>query len=204
MKSIYTALAITALSLTLVGVGVASFAHNSSPAVKEALLKGDFNGYKTAIVDSAKKQSDSLTQDKFNTMSTEAIAREATQKAIEEGNYENFKKTADTRLLARITTQAEFDKLVVEAKATKLIQDKINQSIKDNNYEAYKAAQLEMKTARDANKPVNDKGGKRGDYTPTEADMKSRFDSMVVAYKADGSLPSNQGFDRGGRGHMKR
>jgi hypothetical protein len=197
MKSIYTALSITALSLTLVGVGVASFAHNINPAAKDALLKGDFNAYKSSIVDSAKKQSDSLTQDKFNTLSTEAIKREATQKAIEEGNYENFKKSAETRLLSRITTQAEFDKLVTQAKAAKAIQDKIIQAIKDNNYEAFKSAQEEIKTS----KPANDKGGKRGDHNPTEAEMKSRFDSMVASFKADGSLPSNKGFDKGGRGH---
>jgi hypothetical protein len=198
--TIYTALAVTGLSLTLLGAGVVSFAHNLSPAEKTALINGDFNGYKSAITESAKLKADNLTQEDFTKLSTKVVSQEAVKKAIEEGNYENFKKSADTRMLARITNQTEFDKLVTETKAIKVIQDKVIQAIKDNNFEAFKAAQTEMKTYRDANHPNNTGRMDKHNYTPTEAEMKSRFDSMVTSYKANGTLPENSMMGKGFKG----
>ncbi len=198
MKKIYTTIALTGLALTLAGVGVVSFAHYSQ-ASKDALLKGDFTAYKTSIVESSKKKSDSLTQEQFNTMSTQAIAREATNKAIAEGNYENFKKSADARLLSKVTTQADFDKLVAQFKATKVIQDKINQAIKDNNFDAFKNAQTELKALRDANKPA-ELNSKHNHPIPTDAELKTRFDEIVAKFKADGTLPSQDMMDKGGKG----
>ncbi len=50
MKKIYSTLALTALVLSLTGVGVLSFAQNNQ-ALKDMLIKGDYAGYKSALVD---------------------------------------------------------------------------------------------------------------------------------------------------------
>lgn len=188
MKTIYTTLALTALAVSLTGLGVMSLAHNNQ-AMKDMLVKGDYTGYKSALVESGKKKADKLTESKFNEMSKKAQSMEATKKAIEEGNYENFKKSADARMLAKVTSQADFDKLVAEFKSAKAIQDKITQAIKDNNFEAFKSAHTEMKTLRESNKSSN-KEGKTNKTAPTDEQLKSKFDKLVAQYKADGSLPS--------------
>ncbi len=140
-------------------------------------------------------------------MSKKAQSKQTTNKAIEEGNYENFKKSANPKILARITNQADFDKLVKNFKSTKVIQDKINQAIKDNNYDAFKSAQKEMKSLRDANKPA-DAPSRPNKKTPTEEEQKTRFDKIVSKYKTDGTLPAGDlnnrkgGFGNGG--HNRR
>ena len=126
-------------------------------------------------------------------MSDRQAKMKATQDAITNNDYNAFKANADSRMLAHTPDQASFDKLVEQNKQMKANKEKEIQAIKDGNFDAYKAAETEEKTMMDANKPSNDNRGTRP--TKTDADIKTEFDQLVAAYRADGSLPdTNMGF----------
>jgi hypothetical protein len=190
--------------LTISG-GVVAFAH-SNTAARTALINKDFNAFKSAIVTDAQTRSNNLTQAEFDSMSTRAIAQEATQAAIKANDYEAFKKSADSRMLARVTTQEAFTALVNSQKAMDAIKVKIDNAIKANDFAAFKTAQTEMMALREANKPqeANDNHIRP---TPTDAELQTKFDTLVTRFKADGTLPSanfggKSGFDGGfGGGH---
>ena len=104
--------------------------------------------------------------------------KEAKNKLIDD-NAKSKKEYVNATTQDQLNTKAE---KVVKITA-------LNEAIKNNDYNAYRTAQAAMK-----NRPA-----------PTDAQIQTRFDKLVAAYKLDGSLPNtefNPGF--GGRGHGKR
>jgi hypothetical protein len=107
---------------------------------------------------------------------------------------------------SRVTTQEAFTALVNSQKAMDAIKVKIDNAIKANDFAAFKTAQTEMMALREANKPAeaNDNHIRP---TPTDAELQTKFDTLVARFKADGTLPSANfggkgGFDGGfGGGH---
>jgi hypothetical protein len=217
LRSPKTLLAVTTLGLMVVGIGTlaANAQTNNSDTVRTAIQNRDLTAFKKAVVDRAQYHADSTTQDDLNKRADNLAKHEAVKTAIDNNDYEAFKSNADPRMLAKVNSQEAFTKLVESSKQMKAIQDKVDQAVKDNNFDAFKAAKTEMKALRDAEEAQEpaDSSDKRNSNraAPTEAEMKTRFDKLVAQYKADGSLPSTRGighgfgddFDghRGGKGH---
>jgi hypothetical protein len=210
-------LAVTTLGLMVVGIG--SLAANAqtinSDALKTAIQNRDLAAFKKAIVDRAQQNADSTTQDELNKRADSLAQHEKVATDISNNDYEAFKKDADPRMLAKVTSQDAFTKLVESTKARKTIQDKIVQAVKDNNFEAFKSAQAEVRAlhdAEEAQEPANSSDKRNSNRAaPTDAELQTRFDKLVTQYKTDGSLPDQHGlghgfgddFDghRGGKGH---
>jgi hypothetical protein len=213
LRSPKTLLAVTTLGLMVVGIGslVANAQTSNSDALKTSIQNRDLTAFKKAIVDRAQHHADSTTQDDLNKRADNLAKHDAVKTAIDNNDYEAFKSNANSRMLAKVNSQDAFTKLVESTKQMKVIQDKVDQAVKDNNFEAFKAAQAEMKTlhdSREANEPAD--ANEKTRVAPTEAEMKTRFDKLVAQYKADGSLPSSRGMghgfgdDFGGEGHQGR
>jgi hypothetical protein len=172
-------------------------------AIDTAITNKDLTAYKSATIQAATDAANNLTQDQLNTLSDRKAKMLAVQTAIDNNDYTAFKASADTRMLARVTTQAQFDTLVTNNKTEKAEQEVINTAIKNNDFAAFKAARLAD------NDTDNNKGNRP---VPTDAQLQTRFDAMVAQYKADDTLPQvrgngMEGFGggRGGRhgGRMK-
>ncbi|MGL4758504.1 MAG: hypothetical protein ACRCXZ_04160 [Patescibacteria group bacterium] len=203
MKKLYSTIAVSALGLTIAGLGVLSLA-NGNQQIKDLLVKGDFNGYKSALIDSAKQKADTLTEEEFKKMSSKAQNAEATKKAIEESNYDEFKKYANSKLQNKITNQEDFKKLVDQHKTKQAISKKIDQAVKDNNFDLFKSAQDEMKSQFQINKDSM-KSKKNRNSNLTQDELKSKFETLVSNYKVDGSLPSDKTQGKGSRDfHSKK
>ena len=202
MKNIIKIAAFTALSIGLLTSGAVVYAHSNGGS-SESLLKGDFEGFKSSIIKNAESKTKNLTKDQFDSMSKAAIKHKSVKKAILDSNYDDFKTNADKRMLDQIKTLEDFNKLVSTSKTTKLIQDKINQSVKDNNFDAFKSATTELNNNHQRN--LNNKENKNK-QAPTETMQKSRFDMLVAEYKASGTLPDSndkRGFE-GRKGFNKK
>jgi hypothetical protein len=196
------------IAVLTIGGGVVAFAQ-SNTAARTALINKDFEGFKKAIVTDAQSKANNLTQTKFDEMSTRAISQKATQDAIAANDYEAFKKAADPRMLTKVNTQEAFTALVNNQKANDAVKVKIDDSIKNNDFIAFKAAQTEMMTLRESNKPAdaNEAIETNTRPTPTDAQIQTRFDALVAKFKADGTLPSANeggkgfgGMNKGGHG----
>ena len=183
--------------------------------VKAAITSKDLSAFKIAqtqlINDKAKTEIDrvnSTTQDQLNEMSDRMVKQQAVQDAIKNNDYNAFKVNADARMLERVNSQEAFDKLVAAEKTRTEQITKIDDAIKNNDSSAYMVALkvLEVNKPTDTNAEKN----KPARPTPTDAQIQTQFDKLVAAYKADGSLPSQNnrmmGFGggmgmKGGRGH---
>jgi hypothetical protein len=209
-------------SLAIVGgIGGVSALASTNPTiqtdlsnVKAAITSKDLSAFKTAqtqlINDKAKTEIDrvnSTTQDQLNEMSDRQVKQQAVQDAIKNNDYNEFKSNADTRILEKVNSQEAFDKLVAAEKIRAEQITKIDDAIKNNDSLAYIAAVKALA----ANKPTDTNNANRpARPTPTDAQIQAQFDKLVAAYKADGSLPSQNdrmmGFGggmgmKGGRGH---
>jgi hypothetical protein len=189
------------IAVLTIGGGVVAFAQ-SNTAARTALVNKDFEGFKKAIVNNAQTRSNNLTQAEFDSMSSRAITQEATQAAIKANDYEAFKKSADPRMLAKINTQEAFTSLVNSSKAMEAIKVKVDNAIKANDFGAFKSAQAEIMALREANKPAeaNEANENHIRPVPTDAQLQTKFDTLVAKFKADGSLPSTNFEGKGGFG----
>jgi hypothetical protein len=199
LRSPKTLLAVTTLGLMVVGIGslAANAQTTNSDALKTAIQNRDLVAFKKAFVDRAQQNADSTTQDELNKRADNLAKHDAVKTAIENNDYEAFKSNAGTRMLEKVNNQEAFMKLVESSKQMKAIGEKVDQAVKDNNFDAFKSAKADMKTLREANKPADDNDNRRERAEPTEAEMKTRFDKLVEQYKADGSLPSERGTGHG-------
>jgi hypothetical protein len=214
--SLFTSLTtkIAASSLLVVG-GVGGFVTlaASNPTlqkdianVQTAITNKDLPAYKSAKLQlnndkSAARASEinATTQDQLNTLAERTAKQKATQEAITNKDYNAFTANADQKMLSRVNSQAEFDKLVVRNSARVDRLNKESEAIKNNDFNAYKSAvQLAEKNEVADDNSSHQKSG----IAPTDAQIQSRFDKQVAQYKADGTLPnSNNGIMLGGRGH---
>lgn len=217
--SIFTSLSTKIFAGTLAiagGMGGIGALASSNPTIQQdvknvqtAIESKDLNAYKTAktqlVTDEAKVKTDkinSTTQDELNTMANNQAKRKAVADAIKNNNYEAFKANANPQTLAKVNSQAEFDKLVAKYKTQQENLAKLTDAIKNNDFNSFKA----LAEARQANNPNKD--DKRPE--PTDAQLQAKFDEMVAKYKADRSLPGQDGDMmgmgglEGGKGGMKK
>lgn len=217
--SIFTSLSTKLFAGTLAiagGMGGIGALASSNPTIQQdvknvqtAIESKDLNAYKTAktqlVTDEAKVKTDkinSTTQDELNTMADNQAKRKAVADAVRNNNYEAFKANANPQILNKVNSQAEFDKLVAKYKTQQENLAKLTDAIKNNDFNSFKA----LAEARQANNPNKD--DKRPE--PTDAQLQAKFDEMVAKYKADRSLPGQDGdmmgmvgFE-GGKGGMKK
>lgn len=218
--SIFTSLSTKLFAGTLAiagGMGGITALASSNPTVQQdvknvqtAIESKDLNAYKTAktqlVTDEAKVRTDKInatTQDDLNTMADNQAKMKAVSEAIKNNDYEAFKANAPEKMLKKVNSQAEFDKLVANYKTRQEELAKLSDAIKNNDFNAFKTLEQARRAAnndkKDTNKPE-----------PTEAELQAKFDEMVTKYKADGSLPGQEGgamgmrFLEGGKGGMKR
>jgi hypothetical protein len=202
------AYSIFGIGLLSIGIGAVSVsAHGgmmNNDAAITALKNRDIEAFKKAIVDNATTRANNLTQEKFDQLATQANKLEAVQKAIEDKNYNDFKANANQRLLKKVNSQDDFDKFVERVNTEKTNQDKINEAIKNNDFNAYKAAMQARKD--DMKNLLGDKMGGRGrgkhdgnHVAPTDDQIKAHFDEQVAQYKADGTLPDAKSLGISGR-----
>jgi hypothetical protein len=173
--------------------------------VQSALISKDLNAWKTASIDLATAKINSTTQEQLNTKSERYASRTAVNDAIEKGDYESFKKSADQRMLSRIASKEDFDKLVSYKKVMQEHLVKVADAVKKNDFDAFKNLAKNKPTPT----PKGDKNPTKQRPTPSDEQLKTRFDAMVAAYKADGTLPTDhndmrniEGFEGKGK-HMR-
>jgi hypothetical protein len=111
--------------------------------------------------------------------------------AILEGAKDHTKKVESM-------TQADFDKMADNKAKMDVIKPVLEQAIKDNNYEAFKIAQDQVKSIREERKDEKN-DGRPARVEPTEEQKKAMFDQAVAQYKKDGSL-GHFGMKKEGRG----
>jgi hypothetical protein len=103
MKKRNIILGVSALAFTLILAGglLVSQAHGLSQTSKDALIKGDYNGFKSSITEGAKKRVDNLNEDKFKEMSENFKKMEElktkTEQSIKDNDFESFKKLHEER-----------------------------------------------------------------------------------------------------------
>jgi hypothetical protein len=195
-------------ALLAIGIGGTGAAFALSPtvqkdvqAVQSALSSKDFGAFKSATIQAATDRVNSMTQDQFDKLSTNYTQHKAAQDAIAAGDYIAFQNSGDTRMLKRITTEEQFRTAVSEYTTRKAAQASVNETIKNNDFAAYKTAISQLMNAR-----KQDSGDTNGPSRPqpTDAQLQTRFDTLVANYKADGSLPTEDGFGRFGMMGMGR
>jgi hypothetical protein len=78
----------------------------------------------------------------------------------------------------------------------------IESAVKANDFTAFKKAHTDFKALMEASKPADMDDDDKTRPTPTDAELKTRFDEMVTYYKANGSLPDmKMGMKGQGKGH---
>jgi hypothetical protein len=195
--------ALTALVATIGLAGVAASAQNNTnltdvrTRVETALVSKNLTDWKSASKELANSEIDATTQEQLNTKSDRYTAHKAVDTAITNNDYEAFKKSADERMLTRVTSQADFDKLVADKKAKTEYQIKVAETIKNNDFNAFK----ELSKNKPTRTLTDGRGNDNNRPTPTDEQFQTRFNEMVAQYKADGSLPTDdKGFGMGGHG----
>lgn len=174
----------------------------SNANVQQAVANKDFDAFKKALIENATTRANNMTQDEFNKITERQAQSEAIKKAIEANDYEVFKKAADERMLEKVNSQDEFNKLVTNYKKGQEIQNKVLEAAKNNNFDAYKSAMAEQKQLMEANKlaDANENHQGRAPKQLTDEQLKTRFDELVTYYKANNSLPQEGPMGLGGMG----
>lgn len=219
-----TKIGASVIGLVAVAGGVTALASTnptiqaSLTQVQSAITSKNLTDYKTAAIQlSNDKQAgqvtkiNSTTQEQLDAMANKQASTKAVQDAITNNDYNTFKASADSRMLARTPDQASFDKLVTNTKARLDNLNKLSDAIKANDFNAYKTAVQ----AHETNEMTdgNNKNNKEANETPpTDTQIQTRFDKDIANYKSDGSLPNlNNGmfgrfgggdFDGEGMGHQ--
>jgi hypothetical protein len=208
----YKKLTIIALSLitTVSMAGVAVSAQNSDNTIKtkieSALVSKNLADWKSSTKEASNTRIDATTQEELDTMSDKYTKHQAVENAIKNNDYEAFKQSADSNMLARVNSQETFNTLVTEHKTREEFHNKITETIKNNDFNTYQEL---MKNKPTSTLKKDDDSRTRPE--PTEEELKTRFEKQVADYKADGSLPGDDkfmtrgGFDRelGNRGGHK-
>jgi hypothetical protein len=208
-KQLYT-LGALGLGLITLGAGatLTAQAHPAqTAAMTQAIQNKDLAAFKSAMIQDATDKANSITQEEFTKISEQYTKQQAVQKAIDEKNYEAFKAAADEKMLQRVNSQVEFYKLVARNEQQKATQAKVLETVKNNDFNAYKTVIAEEKAQMEANKPADSTNTNRpARPEPTEAQMKTRFDELVKYYQANGKLPEKgfgmigEGMGKNGRG----
>jgi hypothetical protein len=204
---------IATLGVVAIGGGILSIssdvqtqAHNLSTSVISAIQNKDLEAYKKTVTSDTENKINNITQDELNEMADKLTKAQELQKSILDSDYGKFKSLANDQMLNRINSQDKFNKLVEQTKQLKTIQDKADQAIIDNNFEAYKSAESDIKTSMEANKPFiegNKYPGKHLRSPLTEDQVKARFDKLVADYVSTGNLPTNNKIGLGKGMHEK-
>lgn len=200
--SIFTSLSTKIFAGTIAfagGMGGISAVASGSPTlqqevknVQSAIESKDLNAYKTAKTELIKEKSEleleevnSTTQEELDQMATRQSQMKAVQEAVKNNDYEAFKASANEKMLQKINSQEEFDKLVTNYKTRQEFATKLAETIKNNDFEGFKALEQtrrnEVETTKGVDKPEL-----------SDEQLQARFDELVEAYKTDGSLPGQE------------
>jgi hypothetical protein len=168
--------------LTIGSISTFASTNNISTDTKQALLSGDFTKFKA----SRKAQIDNMTETQFKYRSDKFKSMDAVNSAIDKCDYQAFLTAIANSPRKQNVNEAEFKVMCDKNKEMKANWQKVQDSIKANDFNAYKTA---MATIRP----------NRMNKTPNEAKMQERFNMLVEKFKADGSLPEFGMMGRGGR-----
>jgi uncharacterized protein (DUF885 family) len=128
--------------------------------------------------------------------------------ALENRDLDGFKKAVkdDNNKKIDSLTQDEFNKMAEKNAQMQENLKKIEEAVKNNNFDAYKSVMESIKNERKNNGMDQDMKNKlfknkRGEMT--EEKQKEMFDKLVEYYKQNGSLPEKMGMmPHMGRGKM--
>lgn len=180
------------------GVTYSYAAVSGNQEAKSALESRDFEAFKKAIISGATKRAENLTQDEFNKMADGFAQKESLQKTIDDNNYEEFKRIAGEKVLNRVNSQEEFNKLVEHNQKRKEYNTRLEEVVRNSDFDGYKKLLEEQKQQFENNNPRIGKRIARNRQV-TDEQLKTRFDRLVEQYKQDGQLPGDGLFtSRGG------
>lgn len=190
---------------TLIGVGLALA--TLSTLSFAATKVGKMNTESFATIHAAIESNDyaslpdtiksTLTEERFNDMVAKQAEHAALQASIEAGDYTAFKNA----LIAQIPSEEEFQMMVTQQKTRAEHKTKLETTVKNNDFAAYKVLLTEQKAQMEARRPE----GMMDDTVrpePTDKQLQKRFDALVAGYAENGTLPDTMAGGPGFGGKM--
>lgn len=211
ISTLGTKLAVGAIGIASLAGGTVAFAatnpaiQSDVKAVQSAIAAKDLDAYKTAAIqlstDKNKSRVDKInttTQDELNVMADHEAKQKAAQDAITNNDYNAFKANANAKILAKITDQASFDKLVASNKARVDALAQLDAAVIANDASSY----IKVVKNMESSEPL--KGNGHVKKVQTDAKIQTRFDKDRQSYLADNTmLPSSNFEGRFGMGEGK-